>query len=96
MVKAKKLDLRYEGKAKKIFETDDPARYIVEFKDDATAFNARKRGTIVRKGEINNAITATLYEYLECKGIRTHFIKKLGDNGTISAGREDYTCRGGC
>lgn len=78
MAKSQKLALRYEGKAKKIFETDDQARYIVEYKDDATAFNAQKRGIIVRKGEINNAITATLYEYLECNGIKTHYVKKLG------------------
>jgi phosphoribosylaminoimidazole-succinocarboxamide synthase len=78
VAKPRKLDLHYEGKAKKIFETDDPARYIVEFKDDATAFNARKRGTIAGKGEINNAISATLYEYLGRKGIMTHFLCKLG------------------
>ena len=74
-----KLEQRYEGKAKRVFATDDPARYLIEFKDDATAFNAQKRGTISGKGAINNAVTATLFEMLARQGIPTHFIAKLGE-----------------
>ena len=75
----KKLEKRYEGKAKKVFATDDPQTYIVEYKDDATAFNAQKRGTIQGKGSINNAITAELFEMLNGEGIPTHFLKCLSD-----------------
>ena len=75
----KKLEQRYEGKAKKVFATDDPQTYIVEYKDDATAFNAQKRGTIRGKGSINNAVTAELFEMLNGDGIPTHFLKRLGD-----------------
>lgn len=74
-----KLEQRYEGKAKKVFATDDSETYIVEYKDDATAYNAQKRGTIVGKGVINNAVTAKLFERLESESIPTHFIKKLSE-----------------
>ena len=69
----------YEGKAKKIYETDNPDLLIQEFKDDATAFNAQKRGTIQQKGIVNNAISAKVFAFLESKGIPTHFVEKLSD-----------------
>jgi len=74
-----RLTLRYEGKAKKVYATPDPDRYIVEFKDDATAFNAQKRGTIANKGVVNNAVTARLLSYLEAHGVPTHFVAKLSE-----------------
>ena len=70
-------ELRYEGKAKRVYATPNPAEYRVEYKDDATAFNAQKRGSWVGKGATNNAITAALYPQLEAAGIPTHFIEKL-------------------
>ena len=69
----------YEGKAKKVYETDDRNLLIQEFKDDATAFDATKRGTIVGKGVVNNKISAKLFQLLESKGIETHFVKLLSD-----------------
>lgn len=69
----------YEGKAKQVFETDQPNEVIVRFKDDATAFNAQKRGSVDLKGEMNNAITTLIFEYLNEKGIPTHFIKKIDE-----------------
>ncbi|MDD5681120.1 MAG: phosphoribosylaminoimidazolesuccinocarboxamide synthase [Candidatus Omnitrophica bacterium] len=75
----KKLKQLYEGKAKKIYETDDKDLYIQEFKDDATAFDATKRGTIIGKGVVNNKISARLFELLEKKGVKTHFVKLLSD-----------------
>lgn len=74
-----KRKLIYEGKAKKVFETDNPDLLIQEFKDDATAFDATKRGTIIGKGVVNNKISATLFKLLESKGIKTHFVKLLND-----------------
>lgn len=71
--------LIYEGKAKKVYETDNPDLVIQEFKDDATAFNAQKRGTIINKGIVNNKVSAKLFELLESKGISTHFVKQLSD-----------------
>lgn len=76
MKKAKKI---YEGKAKILYETDKPDLVIQEFKDDATAFDATKRGTIKDKGVINNEISSALFQLLESKGIPTHFVKKLSD-----------------
>ncbi|WP_447950985.1 phosphoribosylaminoimidazolesuccinocarboxamide synthase [Chryseobacterium koreense] len=76
MTKGKML---YEGKAKQIFETDNPEEVIVRFKDDATAFNAQKKGSFDLKGEMNNAITTLIFEYLAENGIPTHFIKKLDE-----------------
>lgn len=70
--------LLYEGKAKQVFATDDPHQVIVRYKDDATAFNAQKRGTVVGKGEVNNAITALLYGELAAFGVPTHFVRALG------------------
>lgn len=75
----KKGKLIYEGKAKKVYETDDKDLFIQEFKDDATAFDATKRGTISGKGVINNKVSARLFELLESKGVETHFIKLLSD-----------------
>lgn len=74
-----KLELRYEGKAKKVYATSDPGRYIVEYKDDATAFNAQKRGTIANKGIVNNAVTARVMTHLEAHGVPTHFVEKLSE-----------------
>ncbi len=73
-------ELRYEGKAKRVYATSDPGQYIVEYKDDATAFNGVKRAQIAGKGAINNAITARLYPRLEAAGIPTHFIRLLSPN----------------
>ncbi len=75
----RKGSLRYEGKAKKVFETEDAEHLIVEFKDDATAFNAQKRGTIRGKGAINNAVSARLFDLLEEHGVATHFVKRLSE-----------------
>lgn len=75
----KKLNQIYEGKAKKIYETDDKNLYIQEFKDDATAFDATKRGTIAGKGVVNNKISAKLFELLEKNGVKTHFVKFLSE-----------------
>lgn len=69
----------YEGKAKQIYATDNPNEVIVYFKDDATAFNAQKRGSFEHKGTMNNAITVLIFEYLRDNGIPTHFIKSLND-----------------
>jgi len=76
---SKKGEMLYEGKAKKIYATENPEEVIVYFKDDATAFNAQKRGSFERKGEMNNAITTLIFNYLKDKGIKTHFISKLND-----------------
>jgi len=71
--------LLYEGKAKKMFSTDNKDEIRVYFKDDATAFNGIKKAQIEKKGVLNNSITTMLYELLEKKGIKTHFIKKISD-----------------
>ena len=80
MEKKKKI---YEGKAKKLYETDNPDLVIQEFKDDATAFDATKRGTIVSKGIVNNRISEILFQMLESKGIKTHFVKCLNDRDML-------------
>lgn len=67
----------YEGKAKILFTTDDPNILLSRYKDDATAFNALKKGTISKKGEVNCAITSHIFQYLEAQGIATHFIKQI-------------------
>lgn len=74
-----KKEMLYEGKAKKVFSTTDPAVYLVEYKDDATAFNGLKKGSIASKGVMNNSITSILFTELEKKGIRTHFISRVDD-----------------
>lgn len=73
-----RAELRYEGKAKRVYATEDPERFIVEFKDDATAFNAQKRGQIAGKGEINSAVSARLFKLLEAEGVPTHLLQTLG------------------
>ncbi|MGE4508562.1 MAG: phosphoribosylaminoimidazolesuccinocarboxamide synthase, partial [Eubacteriaceae bacterium] len=74
-----KLEQLYEGKAKKVFKTDNPDEFIIEYKDDATAFNGEKKGSIGGKGIINNKMTAVIFTMLEEQGIKTHFIKLLSD-----------------
>ncbi|TAJ07892.1 MAG: phosphoribosylaminoimidazolesuccinocarboxamide synthase [Nitrospirae bacterium] len=74
----------YEGKAKKIFETVDPDRVIQYFKDDATAFNAQKKGTIVEKGVVNNKVSEKLFRLLEAGGVPTHFIERLNDREMLT------------
>ena len=78
----KKLEQLYEGKAKKVFATDDPGIVIVSYKDDATAFNGAKRGTIAGKGSVNNRMTNHLMKKLEAAGIPTHFVEQLSDRET--------------
>ncbi len=81
MVKKEQL---YEGKAKKVFATDDPELYIVEYKDDATAFNGLKKGTISGKGVINNRVSNYLMQkFTEATGLETHFVKELSDRETL-------------
>lgn len=78
-----KREQLYEGKAKKVFATDDPNMVIVSYKDDATAFNGQKKGTIDGKGSINNRMSNLLFELLEKNGIHTHFVKELNDRETL-------------
>ena len=77
-----KLELLYEGKAKKVYTTEDPDVLIVDYKDDATAFNGQKKGTIVGKGAINNRMTNHIFKLLEKEGIPTHLIEELSDRET--------------
>ena len=79
----KKLEQLYEGKAKKVFKTDDPECYIVDYKDDATAFNGEKKGTITGKGVINNRVTNHLMKMLEKEGVPTHLVEEISDRETI-------------
>ena len=75
-----KKEMLYEGKAKQVFATDKVDEVVVRFKDDATAFNAQKRGQVDKKGQMNNAITTLIFEYLNDKGIPTHFIKQIDES----------------
>lgn len=79
----KKVDLLYEGKAKKVFTTEDPDLLIVDYKDDATAFNGEKKGTIVGKGVVNNRMTNYIFQVLEKEGVPTHFVEELSDRETV-------------
>ncbi len=79
----KKLDLLYEGKAKKVYTTDDPDYLIVDYKDDATAFNGEKKGTIMEKGIVNNRVSNHLFKLLESKGITNHLVEEISDRETI-------------
>lgn len=79
----KKLELIYEGKAKKVFRTDDPLLYVQEFKDDATAFNAKKKGTIENKGVVNNKISSALFTLLEKEGVPTHLVERISDREMV-------------
>ena len=78
-----KREQLYEGKAKKVFATDDERYYIVSYKDDATAFNGLKKGTIAGKGVINNRMSNMLMQMLEQRGVPTHFVKELSDRDTL-------------
>lgn len=78
-----KRDLLYEGKAKKVFQTDDPDLLLVDYKDDATAFNGEKKGTILGKGVVNNRMTNYIFKILERKGVPTHYIQELSDRETV-------------
>ncbi len=73
----------YEGKAKKVYATEDKDLCIVSYKDDATAFNGQKKGTIVGKGVVNNKMSNMLMQLLEKKGVPTHFVKELSDRDTL-------------
>ncbi len=75
----KKFEQLYEGKAKRVYKTDDENHYWVEYKDDATAFNGEKKGTILDKGVVNNKMSALLFQMLEAKGIPTHFETLISD-----------------
>ena len=79
----KKLEQLYEGKAKKVFATEDPNYCIVSYKDDATAFNGQKKGTILGKGAINNRLTNYFMKLLEQKGVPTHFVEELSDTDAV-------------
>lgn len=78
-----KLEQIYEGKAKKVFKTDDPNLLVVDYKDDATAFNGEKKGQIVGKGVINNRMSNVLMKMLEEKGVPTHFVEEISERETI-------------
>ncbi|GHS91948.1 phosphoribosylaminoimidazole-succinocarboxamide synthase [Synergistales bacterium] len=73
----------YEGKAKKVFTTDNSDEYRVYFKDDATAFNGEKKGTIQSKGVLNNSISSFFFELLQSNGVATHFVKKLNERDML-------------
>ena len=77
-----KLEQIYEGKAKKVFSTDDPKIVIVDYKDDATAFNGLKKGTIAGKGVVNNKVSNHFFRLLESRGIPTHYVEQLSDRET--------------
>ncbi len=77
-----KKELLYEGKAKKVFATEDPDVVIVDYKDDATAFNGEKKGTIMGKGAINNRMTNHVFKLFEKAGVPTHLIEELSDRET--------------
>ncbi len=79
----KKCEQIYEGKAKKVFATDDPNLCIVDYKDDATAFNGQKKGTIVGKGVVNNSMSNFMFQLLEKHGVKTHFVEELSDRETL-------------
>lgn len=79
----KKMEQIYEGKAKKVFATDNPDYVIVDYKDDATAFNGLKKGTIVGKGIVNNKVSNHFFRLLEGKGIPTHYVEQLSDRETL-------------
>jgi len=78
-----KREQLYEGKAKKVFKTDDEKCYIVSYKDDATAFNGEKKGTIVGKGVVNNRMSNIMFQMLAANGIETHFVEELNDRETV-------------
>ena len=78
-----KKEQLYEGKAKKVYATNDPDLVIVDYKDDATAFNGEKKGTISGKGVINNKMTNYMFKMLEQAGVPTHLVEEISDRETI-------------
>ncbi|MDR3767366.1 MAG: phosphoribosylaminoimidazolesuccinocarboxamide synthase [Butyricicoccus sp.] len=78
-----KKEQLYEGKAKKVFATEDPNLVIVDYKDDATAFNGEKKGTIAGKGVINNVMSNHMFQMLEKQGVPTHFVEQLSERETV-------------
>lgn len=78
-----KKEMLYEGKAKKVYKTDDENSYIVEYKDDATAFNGLKKGQIAGKGVVNNRMSNFLMQIIEKHGVPTHFVEELSDRETV-------------
>ena len=78
-----KLEMMYEGKAKKVYKTSEPGYLIVEYKDDATAFNGEKKGQIAGKGVVNNTMTNIIFGVLESKGIPTHFVEQISPTETL-------------
>lgn len=87
-----RLEMFYEGKAKKLYSTSDPDLVIQYFKDDATAFNAKKRGTIVEKGVMNNRMSELFFTLLEREGVRTHFVRRLDDRQMLCKRLEIVPC----
>lgn len=83
MANATKTEQLYEGKAKKVYATTDPDLVIVDYKDDATAFNGEKKGTISGKGVINNKMTNFMFRLLEKEGVPTHYVEELSDRETL-------------
>ncbi len=79
----KKLEMVYEGKAKKVYKTDDAKLFIVDYKDDATAFNGLKKGQIAGKGVVNNTMANIIFKMLEEKGIPTHLVEQLSERETL-------------
>ena len=77
------MNMLYEGKAKQVFETENPKEYLVHYKDDATAFNGEKKGTIHDKGVLNNKISSFFFELLTKEGVPNHFIKRLNDHDQL-------------
>lgn len=73
----------YEGKAKKVYRTDDERFFVIEYKDDATAFNGEKKGTVAGKGVVNNRMSNILFRMLESHGVETHFVEELNDRETV-------------
>ena len=80
---AKQLEMMYEGKAKQVFATDDPTLAVIHYKDDATAFNGLKKGTIVGKGVVNNLVSNHLFNMLEKNGIETHLVQQLNERDSL-------------
>lgn len=78
-----KKALLYEGKAKKVFSTENPSMVIVSYKDDATAFDGQKKGTVAGKGAVNNKMTNFLFKMLEERGVKTHLVEELSDRETL-------------
>lgn len=83
MIYMEKREMLYEGKAKKVYKTDDENLYIVDYKDDATAFNGKKKGQIEGKGVVNNRMSNFMMQIMEKHGIPTHFVKELSDRETV-------------